>query len=201
MVRDNGAAFKLKRERDDTVTVSFTKYERKLLENEAAKRHAIQGQSSQHYHRTGVFGEAAAMRALGLPLSFCHESDCGTDFLLGNVEVDVKCSNGLPHKSNLIFDSFDKFIADIAIQTRIAFNNNALLQVEVIGWITKDDFKLKAEMVPMRKSKKPLLKRHLLRPIQELQHGLDEILITGGTLNASTSAANKPASVHRLSPS
>lgn len=201
MVRENGAALKLKRERDETVTVSFTKHERRLLEDEAAKRHAIQGQSSQHYHRTGVFGEAAAMRALGLPLAFCHESDCGTDFLLGNVEVDVKCSNGEPHRSNLIFDSFEKFLADIAIQTRIAVNNTALLQVEVLGWITRDDFKLKAEMVLMKEKRKPLLKRHLLRSIQELQHGLDEILITGGTLNATTGAANEPASVHRLSPS
>lgn len=200
-MRTNGAAFKQKRQADHMVRVEFTTDEQKRIDSEAMKRTQTQGQAPFHYHRTGVIGEAAAMRALGLPLAFCHESDCGTDFLLGNVEVDVKCSNGEPHRSNLIFDSFEKFLADIAIQTRIAVNNTALLQVEVLGWITRDDFKLKAEMVLMKEKRKPLLKRHLLRSIQELQHGLDEILITGGTLNATTGAANEPASVHRLSPS
>lgn len=200
-MRTNGAVFKQKRQADHTVRVEFTTDERKRIDSEAMKRTKAQGQAPFHYHRTGVIGEAAAMRSLGLPLAFCHESDCGTDFLLGNVEVDVKCSNGKPERSNLIFDSFDQFSADIAILTRIAEDNAVLLQVEVIGWITKDDFKLKAELVSIRDDKKPLLQRSLLRSIQELQHGLDEILITGGTFNATTGAADESASVHRLSPS
>ena len=200
-MRTNGAVFNQKRQADHIVRVEFTTDERKRIDSEAMKRTQTQGQAQFYYHRTGVIGEAAAMRALGLPLAFCHESDCGTDFLLGNVEVDVKCSNGEPHKSNLIFDSFDQFSADIAILTRIAEDNAVLMQVEVIGWITKDDFKLKAELVSIRDEKKPLMKRHLLRSIQELQHGLDEILITGGTFNATTGAADESASVHRLPPS
>ena len=80
-MRTNGAVFKQKRQADHMVRVEFTTDERKRIDSEAMKRTQTQGQAPFHYHRTGVIGEAAAMRSLGLPLAFCHESDCGTDFL------------------------------------------------------------------------------------------------------------------------
>ena len=198
-MRTNGSAFNAKRRPDNVVRVEFYGHERTRLDAEAQRRADIQCQAQFHYHQTGVFGEAAAMRALGPPLAFCHEADCGTDFLLGNVEVDVKCSTNEPDRSNLIFDSLEEFVADIAILTRIAEKSESRVEVEVIGWTTQAEFKVHACARPIRNASKMLMQRQLLRPMHELLNALDEVLLTGGTFDAITGAGDEPGSVHGLS--
>jgi len=67
-MRTNGAAFNQKRQADHMVRVEFTTDEQKRIDSEAMKRTQTQGQAPFHYPLPGVIGEAAAMRALGLPL-------------------------------------------------------------------------------------------------------------------------------------
>ena len=197
-MRTNGEVFEYG-ETNAVTRVEFHRPELTALEAEALARHQLQRNAIYAFHRTGILGEAAAMRALGLPLRFCHERDNGSDFLIGNLGIDVKCSTNAPRRSNLLFDSFDHFRADLAMLTRVADEDEAHVAVEVIGWVTRADFRERAHMASIRGVSKPLCQRQSLRPIASFWRDMPALFITGGTDHAITSASNQSGSVHGLS--
>jgi hypothetical protein len=69
----------------------------------------------------------------------------------------------------------------------------------VIGWTTQAEFKAHACARQIRNASKMLMQRQLLRPMHELLNALDEVLLTGGTFDAITSAGDQPGSVYGLS--
>lgn len=63
------------------------------------------------------------------------ESDNGIDFFIGDTTVDVKCTR--MKDPALIFDSMDKFKADVAILTSVTGDTSP---IQVWGWITPAKF-------------------------------------------------------------
>lgn len=85
----------------------------------------------------GFRGELAFAKLYNLkPTEVTVDADDGIDYVLDDGRtVDVKLStyrNGF-----LIFDSFDKFKADIAVLAYGSYNEDF---VEIAGWISKEDF-------------------------------------------------------------
>lgn len=178
-----------------SIRIDFTPAEVEFFKKEARHRMEIHNDSGLRFHQLGIYGEAAAMRALGLPISFCHVHDTGCDFLLGNVEIDVKCSAGEPARTNLLFDSVEQFQADVAILTRLAADEPDGVVVEVIGWTTRKEFRESAKAVLIRGIEKPLFQRELLKPINLLRSELVRITINGEIDNEVTGHADESRSV------
>ena len=83
----------------------------------------------------GFKAEYAVARVFNADLPSLHLiNDGGVDIWLENISVDVKVSN--QKDSNLIFDSMDKFRADIALFV-IQLGDN---KFDLIGWITRGAF-------------------------------------------------------------
>lgn len=178
-MRKDGRRTKYGERSIEKARIVFDRDDVEFFHKEARERMEANNDNGLRFHQLGIYGEAAAMRSLGLPISFCHINDTGCDFLLGNVEIDVKCSAGAADRTNLIFDSFEQFRADVAILTRLVEEESTGLVVEVVGWTTRREFVESAKDVLIRGNEKMLLQRELLKPIEQLRSELVRITING----------------------
>lgn len=114
----------------DTVTLCKMQNLNPRLEN--------RNQSREDANIDGVKAEFAVARLFNLDLPTLNvASDHGADlWLTDNVCIDVKCST----TGDLIFDTMEKFGADIAVLCQITDDPTV---VEVQGWISRIEFNFK----------------------------------------------------------
>lgn len=84
----------------------------------------------------GFRTEYAIARLFGVaPPDINFKSDGGIDLWVGDCAIDVKCTATDP--VCLIFDSLDKFGADVAILVKFSTDSEVL---DIYGWVSKSQF-------------------------------------------------------------
>ena len=92
----------------------------------------------------GVMGEFAVAKYLGLKLDHSvglSGDDKISDMRRGDQTIQVKTNMWRWNACYLYFNSLDLFRADIAVLAKI----KSATEVELAGWITRDEFREKAE--------------------------------------------------------
>ena len=93
-------------------------------------------QSRQEANIWGFKAEFAVARLLNTDLPIVNvATDGGVDLWFDDVSIDVKFSN--KERGPLIFDSIEKFQADVAVLVGRTDEDNTL---RINGWVTKDRF-------------------------------------------------------------
>lgn len=113
------------------------------------------GMSDYGIHFFGLLGEFAVAKFLNIPFSpevNRDGGDEGFDFDYNGVKIDVKYTRSNP--AFLMFQSFRKFKADVAILTRPAYKNDPISGVKISGYISKEYFLEKAKKLQLENRRK-----------------------------------------------
>jgi len=118
------------------------------LRNENKKRNGVRSrkkdnsQGEEEIHRVGLMGEIAVARVLDTRVnkSIDKSGDDGFDVEIGPLTAEIKTRQG-KEKAYAMYDASSDSEADIGILCWI-INKNV---VDVVGWITKSEWKLLAE--------------------------------------------------------
>ena len=117
----------------------------------------------------GYKAEFAVARAFDADLPAMHMiNDGGVDIWLDNISVDVKVSN--QKDSNLIFDSMDKFKADVALFV-VQLGDN---KFDLVGWITRAAFERQSKRRDFGYGDRLYVSPENLQPIGKLWEVLQE---------------------------
>ena len=117
----------------------------------------------------GFKAEYAVARVFDADLPSLHLiNDGGVDIWIDNISVDVKVSN--QKDSNLIFDSMDKFKADIALFV-IQLGDN---KFDLVGWITRGAFERKSKRRDFGYGERLFISPEDLQPIGKLWERIQE---------------------------
>ena len=117
----------------------------------------------------GYKAEFAVARAFDADLPVMHMiNDGGVDIWLDNISIDVKVSN--QKDSNLIFDSMDKFRADIALFV-VQLGDN---KFDLVGWITRGAFERQSKRRDFGYGERLYVPPENLQPIGKLWEKIQE---------------------------
>jgi hypothetical protein len=129
---------------------------------------------SQSREEANVFGfkaEFAIARLFDLDLPELNvTSDYGVDLWWDDYSIDVKFSN--KQDGDLIFDTMDKFKAQIAILVTRTDNQNVM---NVVGWMTRKEFERKCQSHNFGYGERLVVGNTKLNPIEELWLKMKEL--------------------------
>lgn len=139
----------------DTVKLCKMQNFNPRLENE--------NQSREDANIDGFKAEFAVARLFNLdPPTLNVTSDHGADlWLTDNACIDVKCSS----TGDLIFDTMDKFGADIAVLCQVTSDPTV---VEIQGWVSRIEFNFKHRIKDYGYGERLVMNRSELHPIEQL---------------------------------
>lgn len=110
--------------------------------NGVRSRKKDDSQGEEEIHKVGLMGEIAAARVLDTRVnqSIDKSGDDGFDVEIGPLTAEIKTRQG-EEKDYAMYDASSDIEADIGILCWITEKN----AVDVVGWITKSEWKLLAE--------------------------------------------------------
>lgn len=123
-----------------------------------------QSQSREEANVFGFKAEFAIARLFGLDLPELNvTTDHGVDLWFNDYSIDVKFSN--KEDGDLIFDTLDKFRAQIAI---LVTRTNDESVMNVAGWISRKEFVKVCYQANFGYGERLIVEQNILNPIEQL---------------------------------